>query len=48
MKVTVEVYNYTIKRSKILLNILKYMINGLNIVAVLYRDLVLEDKLDYL
>ena len=48
MKVIVEVYNYTTKRSEVLLNILKYTIDGLNIVAVLYRDLVLEDKLNRL
>ena len=48
MKVIVEVYNYAIKRSRILSNILEYTIDGLDIVAVLYRDLVLEDKLDRL
>ena len=45
MEVTIEVYNYTTKRSEVLLNILKYMIDGLDIVAVLYRDLILENKL---
>ena len=48
MKVIIEVYNYTIKRSGVLSNILKYTINGLDIVAILYRDLVLENKLNRL
>ena len=45
MKVTVEVYDYAIKRSKVLSNILKHIIDGLDIVAILHRDLVLENKL---
>ena len=48
MKIIIEVYNYIIKRSKILSNILKYIIDNLDIVVVLYRDLILENKLNYL
>ena len=48
MEVIIEIYDYIIKRSGVLSNILKHTINDLDIIAVLYRDFVLENKLDYL
>ena len=40
--------NYIIKRSKVLLNILEYIINNFDIIAILYKDLILENKLNRL
>ena len=51
MKVIIEVNNYFIKESKIILNVLKYTINdfnsesiliNFNIRAILYKDFVLK------
>ena len=43
MKVIAEIYNYVIEKSEIFSNVLKHLIDNLNIVTVLHKDLVLED-----
>ena len=47
-EVIVEACDDSIKGTDILLDVLKYMINDLDVIAILYRDLVLKDKLDYI
>ena len=46
MKIIIKIYNYTIKRSKVFLNILKYIIDDFNIITILYKNLILEIKLN--
>ena len=46
MKIIVKTRNDLIKEIIIVSNILKYTIDDLNIVTILYKDLILKYKLD--
>ena len=44
MKIVVKAYDYVIKRSKIFANVLKYIINNLDVITILYRDFISKDQ----
>ena len=45
MKIIVKVNYNIIKWFKVLSNILKYIINDFNVIAILYKDFILKNKL---